>query len=53
MQLAEFQEWVRGNDQETQWHLLTMPQLLCHLAEEVGELIRAVNHGYNAEELTA
>ena len=43
MHIAEFQQWVREADAETQWNCLTMPQLLCHLTEEVGELARSIN----------
>jgi len=43
MHVAEFQQWVRDRDDETQWNCLTTPQLLSHLLEEVGELARSVN----------
>jgi len=43
MHIAEFQRWVKGRDDETQWNCLTTPQLLSHLIEEVGELARSIN----------
>lgn len=43
MHIAEFQQWVRDKDDETQWSCLTTPQLLSHLMEEVGELARSIN----------
>jgi NTP pyrophosphatase (non-canonical NTP hydrolase) len=43
MHIAEFQQWVREVDDETQWNCLTTPQLLSHLTEEVGELARSIN----------
>jgi NTP pyrophosphatase (non-canonical NTP hydrolase) len=46
MQIAEFQQWVKNADDRTQWNLLTTPQLLCHLTEEVGELAQSLNQIY-------
>jgi NTP pyrophosphatase (non-canonical NTP hydrolase) len=43
MHIAEFQQWIRDHDKETQWNCLTTPQLLSHLMEEVGELARSIN----------
>ena len=43
MQISEFQRWVRGVDQCTQWSLLTTPQLMSHLTEDVGEVARCIN----------
>ena len=36
MHIAEFQQWVKDADDETQWNLLTVFQVLSHLTEEVG-----------------
>ncbi|MBE9509051.1 MAG: hypothetical protein IMY86_13515 [Chloroflexi bacterium] len=51
MQIAEFQQWVRSTDKDTQWDLLTTLQLLSHLTEEVGELAQSINrvYGYAGE----
>jgi len=46
MHIAEFQRWVRNTDDHTQWNLLTTPQLLSHLTEEVGELAQSLNRIY-------
>jgi NTP pyrophosphatase (non-canonical NTP hydrolase) len=43
MDIAGFQQWTRESDEETGWDALTTPQLLAHLAEEIGEVARAVN----------
>ena len=54
MHIDEFQQWVRDADGETQWDCLTTVQLLSHLAEEVGEVARAINRIYGyAEERDA
>jgi NTP pyrophosphatase (non-canonical NTP hydrolase) len=57
MHIAEFQQWVKNADDHTQWNLLTTPQLLSHLTEEVGELAQSLNriYGYagNREEQLA
>ncbi len=46
MHIAEFQQWVKNADDDTQWNLLTVLQLLSHLTEEVGELAQSVNRIY-------
>jgi NTP pyrophosphatase (non-canonical NTP hydrolase) len=46
MTIAEFQQWTRDFDKNTQWELLTTAQVVCHLTEEVGELAQAVNRIY-------
>jgi NTP pyrophosphatase (non-canonical NTP hydrolase) len=46
MHIAEFQQWVKDADAETQWNCLTTLQLLSHLTEEVGELARSINRIY-------
>jgi NTP pyrophosphatase (non-canonical NTP hydrolase) len=46
MHIAEFQQWVKDADDETQWNCLTTLQLLSHLTEEVGELARSLNRIY-------
>lgn len=38
MDIAEFQEWTRDRDAETQWNVVTTPQLLAHLMGEIGEV---------------
>ena len=43
MQISEFQQRTKEIDNNTQWDLLTTPQLLCHLTEEIGEVAQAVN----------
>ena len=43
MDIKEFQEWTREFDETTGWELLTTPQLLAHLTEEVGELAQSIN----------
>lgn len=43
MQISEFQQRTKEIDNNTQWDLLTTPQLLCHLTEEMGEVAKAVN----------
>ncbi|MBN1934347.1 MAG: hypothetical protein JW934_06765 [Anaerolineae bacterium] len=54
MHIAEFQQWVKDADEETQWNYLTTLQLLSHLTEEVGELARSINRIYGyAEEREA
>ena len=50
MHIAEFQQWVKDADRETQWELVTTLQLLCHLTEEVGELAQAINRIYGYAE---
>jgi NTP pyrophosphatase (non-canonical NTP hydrolase) len=52
MQIAEFQRWTQDTDRETQWDLITTPQLISHLTEEVGEVAQSVNriYGYKDEE---
>jgi len=50
MHIAEFQQWVKDADDETQWNLLTTLQLLSHLTEEVGELARSINRIYGYAE---
>jgi len=50
MQIAEFQEWVKNTDRDTQWNLLTTLQLLSHLTEEVGELVQLINRVYGYAE---
>lgn len=47
MQIAEFQQWVKNTDEDTQWSLLTTLQLLSHLTEEVGELAQSLNRAYS------
>ena len=53
MQIAEFQRWTKDTDRETQWNLITTPQLISHLTEEVGEVARSVNriYGYADEKV--
>ena len=46
MDIAQFQQWVKDTDDETQWNCLTTLQLLSHLTEEVGEVARAINRIY-------
>jgi NTP pyrophosphatase (non-canonical NTP hydrolase) len=46
MQIAEFQQWVKDTDRETQWEILTALQLVSHLTEEVGELAHSINRVY-------
>ena len=46
MTSAEFQQWTRDFDSDTQWELLTTAQVLCHLAEEMGELAQSINRIY-------
>ena len=46
MHIAEFQQWARDADDETQWSCLTTLQLLSHLTEEMGELARSINRIY-------
>ena len=46
MRIAEFQRWTKDTDRETQWDLITTPQLISHLAEEIGEVARSVNRTY-------
>ena len=41
MHIAAFQQWVKVADDETQWNCLATLQILSHLTEEVGELVRA------------
>ncbi|MHB0877885.1 MAG: hypothetical protein ACYC5O_17750 [Anaerolineae bacterium] len=53
MDLREFQERVRREDAESGWDRLTTPQLLCHFAEEAGELVQAANHCLACAETTA
>lgn len=43
MTFDRFQKWTAEQDRQTGWDKLTTPQLACHLAEEVGELIRSMN----------
>ena len=43
MQISEFQHWTKETDQRTQWDLLTPPQLVCHLTEEIGEVAQVIN----------
>jgi NTP pyrophosphatase (non-canonical NTP hydrolase) len=52
MQIAEFQRWTKNTDKETQWDLITTPQLVSHLTEEIGEVAQSVNriYGYSEEE---
>jgi NTP pyrophosphatase (non-canonical NTP hydrolase) len=52
MQIAEFQRWTKNTDRETQWDLITTPQLVSHLTEEIGEVAQSVNriYGYSEEE---
>jgi NTP pyrophosphatase (non-canonical NTP hydrolase) len=49
--ISEFQRWTRDIDSSTQWNLITTPQLISHLAEEVGEVAQSVNRicGYPEE----
>ena len=47
MRIAEFQQWTHDTDADTQWNLLTTPQLLAHLAEETGEVAQSVNRIYS------
>jgi NTP pyrophosphatase (non-canonical NTP hydrolase) len=51
MHISEFQRWTRDVDSSTQWDLITTPQLISHLAEEVGEVAQSVNRicGYPEE----
>lgn len=46
MQIAEFQRWTKDTDRETQWDLVTTPQLISHLTEEIGEVAQSVNRIY-------
>jgi NTP pyrophosphatase (non-canonical NTP hydrolase) len=46
MMIAEFQQWTRDMDRDTQWELMTTLQALSHLAEEVGELAQSINRIY-------
>ncbi len=46
MTIAEFQQWTRDFDKDTQWELLTTAQLVCHLTEETGELAQSINRVY-------
>ena len=46
MQIAEFQRWTQDTDRETQWDLITTPQLVSHLMEEGGKIARSVNRIY-------
>ena len=46
MTIAEFQQWTRDFDKNTQWELLTTAQVVCHLTEEVGELAQSINRIY-------
>jgi len=46
MTIAEFQQWTREFDRDTQWELLTTAQVVCHLTEEAGELAQAINRIY-------
>jgi NTP pyrophosphatase (non-canonical NTP hydrolase) len=46
MQIAEFQRWTQDTDRETQWDLITTPQIISHLTEELGEVARSVNRIY-------
>jgi NTP pyrophosphatase (non-canonical NTP hydrolase) len=46
MKIAKFQQWTRNADANTQWNLLTTPQLLAHLTEEIGEVAQSVNRIY-------
>ena len=50
MQITEFQQWTLDTDTDTKWDLLTTPQLLAHLTEEVGELAQSVNRIYGYTE---
>jgi NTP pyrophosphatase (non-canonical NTP hydrolase) len=50
MQIAEFQRWTRDTDRETQWDLITTPQLISHLTEEIGEVAQSVNRIYGYAE---
>ncbi len=52
MQIAEFQRWTKNTDRETQWDLITTPQLVSHQTEEIGEDAQSVNriYGYSEEE---
>jgi NTP pyrophosphatase (non-canonical NTP hydrolase) len=51
MLISEFQRWTKDIDSRTQWDLITTPQLISHLAEEVGEVAQSVNRicGYPEE----
>jgi NTP pyrophosphatase (non-canonical NTP hydrolase) len=51
MQIAEFQQWTKNTDANTQWDLITTPQLISHLTEEIGEVAQSVNRicGYAEE----
>jgi NTP pyrophosphatase (non-canonical NTP hydrolase) len=46
MQIAEFQRWTQDTDKKTRWDLITTPQLVSHLTEELGEIARSVNRVY-------
>lgn len=46
MHIAEFQQWVKNADERMRWNLLTTPQLLSHLTEEIGELTQSLNRIY-------
>ena len=50
MQIAKFQQWTHNTDTDTQWDLLTTPQLLAHLTEEIGEVAQSVNRIYGYTE---
>jgi NTP pyrophosphatase (non-canonical NTP hydrolase) len=43
MHIAEFQQWVKDADDQSQWSCLTTLQLLSHLTQEVGELAQSIN----------
>ena len=43
MHIAEFQQWLRKRDRESQWDLQTSLQIVAHLTEEVGELVQSIN----------
>ena len=46
MTLHDFQEWTREQDQKSKWNNITRLQLVSHLVEEVGEMVRSVNRTY-------
>jgi NTP pyrophosphatase (non-canonical NTP hydrolase) len=53
MQIAEFQRWTQDTDKKTRWDLITTPQIVSHLTEELGEIARSVNriYGYADEKV--
>ncbi len=46
MTIDDFQSWTRSRDAQTGWDRLPLAQLVSHLSEEVGELVRSINRVY-------